>query len=80
MTFLDGMKTNRGEVVFKFDTGAEVMAVSETVYQSLRNISLRKPTRSLVRPAQEPVYVVRNLNSNLLGLPAILALNLIVKE
>ena len=66
MTFLDGMKTNRGEVVFKFDTGAEVMAVSETVYQSLRNISLRKPTRSLVRPAQD--------------LPAILALNLIVKE
>jgi len=69
-TFLDGihsgnkavwtatLKVNHQEVVFKLDTGAEVTAVSETVYQYLGNISLRKPTRSLVGPAQHKLHVL----------------------
>ena len=94
------LKVNQQEVVFKLDTGAEVTAISETVYKSLDNISLQKPTRSLVGPAQhklqvlgeftatltynqrcsqQSVYIVRNLNHNLLGLPAILALKMIVR-
>jgi len=94
------LKENDQEVVFKLDTDAEVAAISDTVYKNLRNISLQKPSRSLVGPShhklqvlgefsatlsynrkcsQQQVYVIRNLQSNLLGLPAILSLNFIVR-
>ena len=37
------LKVNDQEVVFKLDTGAEVTAISDTVYKNLSNISLQKP-------------------------------------
>jgi len=62
---------NQQEAVFKLSTGAKVTAVSETVYQSLGNITLQKPSRSLVGPdyrrihgnvdtcLEQPVYAER---------------------
>ena len=111
-TFLDVVQTenhtvwnatiqlNQQSVTFKLDTGAEVTAISHTVFERLSNVDLQKSTRSLVGPAKQKldvlgqfsgilstdhcaakqtIYVVNDLRSNLLGLPAILALNLVVR-
>lgn len=92
------VQVNGHQLDFKVDTGAEVTAVSEGVYHSMRDTGLRKPTKRLCGPDSHPlevlgsttaelrhrgtvstqeVYVVRHLQSNLLGLPAIKALQLV---
>ena len=111
-TFLDVVQTgsdtvwnatiqlNQQRVTFKLDTGAEVTAISHTVYERLPNVKLQQSSRSLVGPtrqklevlgqfsgtlstnqctSKQTIFVVKNLCSNLLGLPAILALNLVVR-
>ena len=83
---------------FKLDTGAEVTAISEEVYQMLPRVKLLKASKVLYGPTQQrlkvlgqftaqlsveerksnqAVFVVRGLQRNLLGLPAIQALQLI---
>ena len=85
-------------VLFKLDTGAEVTAISEEIYKTLSRVTLKKPSRVLYGPAQQPlkvqgeftakmsfrdkssqetVFVVKGLQQNLLGLPAIKALHLV---
>ena len=111
-TFLDVVQTgsdtvwnatiqlNQQQVTLKLDTGAEVTAISHTVYERLPNVKLQQSSRSLVGPtrqklevlgqfsgtlstdqctSKQTIFVVKNLRSNLLGLPAILALNLVVR-
>ena len=89
---------NGKKIQFKLDTGAEVTAISEESLGKLKNISLRKPAKSLYGPtcnalevigqfvatlktdervSKQSIFVVRGLKSNLLGLPAITALQLI---
>ena len=81
------------EATFKIDTGAEVTAISEKLYKSLRSPALQKPNKLLKGPGQHPlqvlhhgqnssqqqIFVIKDLKSNLLGLPAITALNLAVR-
>ena len=83
-------------VTFKVDTGAEVTALSDTTFHSLKHpeLQLKKsnqtlcgPNRSLldvlgdVTPTKtsqvKRVFVIHNLQHNLLGLPAIKALEVI---
>lgn len=85
---------------FKLDTGAEVTAISQKVYDKLPNAKLQKSSRVLMGPAQQKlqvlgqflgtlsvkqnttnqtIFVVKDLRSNLLGLPAIQALNLVTR-
>ena len=112
-TFLDVVQTgsdtvwnatiqlNQQHVTFKLDTGAEVTAISHTIYkEKLPYIKLQPSSKSLVGPArqklevlgqfsgtlstnqstaEQTIFVVKNLRSNLLGLPAILALKLVVR-
>ena len=85
-------------VTFKFDTGAEVMAVSRETYRQLQDAPpLNTSQRTLCGPSRKPLkvvgqcsvnltyndrsskqqlFVVEGLRSNLLGLPAITALDL----
>ena len=88
------------EATFKIDTGAEVTAISEKLYKSLRSPALQKPNKLQKGPGQHPlqvvgqfeemlhhgqnssqqqIFVIKDLKSNLLGLPAITALNLAVR-
>ena len=83
---------------FKVDTGAEVTAITESVYKDLTKIHLQKASKILHGPANQSlqvvgqfttklvyglrsteqiVFVVRGLKNNLLGLPAITALQLL---
>ena len=92
---LEGIDTH-----FKMDTGAEVTAISECTFHSLKGVTLTKPTKILHGPtgrpmkvlgqftgtlsskdkqANEPVYVIRGLRTNLLGLPVITALKLVAR-
>ena len=87
-------------VTFKVDTGAEVTAMSETTFYSLKklapqlkksNQTLRGPNHSTLdvlgettfkltykgKSSFERVFVIHNLQHNLLGLPAIKALEII---
>ena len=94
------IQLNQQQFTFKLDTGAEVTAISHTVYERLPNVKLQQSSRSLVGPtrqklevlgqfsgtlstnqctSKQTIFVVKNLRSNLLGLPAILALNLVVR-
>ena len=82
---------------FKVDTGAEVTAITESVYKDLTKIHLQKASKILhgptnqslqvvgqfttklvygLRSTERIVFVVRGLKNNLLGLPAITALQL----
>ena len=63
---------------FKLDTGAEVTAISGTTHEHLGKPKLNTPDKILYGPSRQPlqVYVVKGLKTNLLGLPAITALNL----
>ena len=91
---------NQQEVCFKLDTGAEVTAISHTIYETLSNVRLEQSSKSLVGPARQKldvlgqftgtlstktctykqiIFVMKDLRSNLLGLPAIFTLNLIVR-
>ena len=86
------------QTTFKLDTGAEVTAVSEEVYQSLGQGNLQRSSKALYGPAcqtlevlgqftgelkhqeqvtSQTIFVVRGLKTNLLGLPAITALQLL---
>ena len=81
------------EIRFKVDTGVEVTAISEETFRQLGGASLQRPRNVLYSPARhtqdvlgqfmttslQPVFVVRDLKNNLLGLPAIVALQLIHK-
>ena len=83
---------------FKVDTGAEVTAITESVYKDLTKIHLQKASKILhgptnqslqvvgqfttklvygLRSTEQIVFVVRGLKNNLLGLPAITALQLL---
>ena len=83
---------NNHSIPFKLDTGAEVTAISETVFANLQKVP-----RILLGPAQQglgqfdghfqckgaicqhTVFVVKQLKTNLLGLPTIVALNLVAR-
>ncbi len=86
------------DIQFKMDTGAEVTVISDKVYNSLPEVQLSKPTKTLYGPARqkldvmgqftgilthgnhthsENIFVVRDLQTNLLGLPSITSLQLI---
>ena len=88
------------QCVFKLDTGAEVSAISEELYDQLGKPPLRLPSKVLYGPSQQPLsvlgefdaslrymdnsacqtlYVIKGLRTNLMGLPAITALNLIAR-
>ena len=88
------------QFVFKLDTGAEVSAISEELYDQLGKPPLRLPSKVLYGPSQQPLsvlgefdaslchmdnsacqtlYVIKGLRTNLMGLPAITALNLIAR-
>ena len=92
------LKLEGTDIHFKIDTGAEVTAISERTFKSLKGVTLTKPTKILCSPAgrqmkvlgqftgtlsskdkqvNEPVYVIRGLRTNLLGLPAITVLKLV---
>ena len=83
---------------FKVDTGAEVTAITESVYKDPTKIHLQKASKILhgltnqslqvvgqfttklvygLRSTEQVVFVVRGLKNNLLGLPAITALQLL---
>ena len=85
---------------FKMDTGPQVSAISEKIYQKLKEVKLKKPSKALYGPAghllnvigqftadlsygqrhaKQRVYVVRDLQANLLGLPALIALQLLCR-
>ena len=87
-------------IMFKLDTGAEVTAISEQEFQTMKDISLEKPSKVLYGPAHQAldvcgqftatlvhqqhsssqtVFVVQELKTNLLGLPAITSLQLLKK-
>ena len=59
------LKVNDVEVKFKIDTGAEVSAINETTFNNLRDVQLKKPTRSLYGPAMAPLTVVGQFTANL---------------
>ena len=46
------------EAMFKIDTGAEVTAILEKLYKSLRSPALQKPSKLLKGPGQHPIQVV----------------------
>ena len=72
---------------YKLDTGAEVSAISYTTFRSFKGYRLIKPSKSLYGPAcsalekstTQAIFVVKGLRNNLLGLPAIMALNLVAQ-
>ena len=53
------------DIPFKLDTGAEVTAISDTAYQSLNGIKLRKPTKVLYGPARQPMNVLGQFTATL---------------
>jgi len=61
------------EVPFKIDMGAEITAISDKVYKDIN-----QPTLQRLRKFQDTtqIFVIKNLKHNLLGLPAITALDL----
>ena len=59
------LKVNDVEVKFKIDTGAEVSAINETTFNNLRDVQLKKPTRSLYGPAMAPLTVLGQFTANL---------------
>ena len=93
------VKVNRQQVTFKVDTRAEVTAMSEATWKSLKEVPrLSDAQRKLCGPDHRPlqvlgkatvalalqgkscthtVYIVRGLRNDLLGFPAIKALELL---
>ena len=94
------IQVEKDPVTFKVDSGAEVTAMLETTFYSLKksapqlkksNQTLRVPNRSTLdvlgettfkltykgKLSYERVFVIHNLQHNLLGLPAIKALEII---
>ena len=53
------------EVTFKIDTGAEVTAISEKVYQDLQRPTLQKSSKFLHGPGQHPLPVVGQFHATL---------------
>ena len=51
------VKIEGKDIQFKLDTGAEVTAISEKTYKSLRGIALSKPKKSLYGPAHQPLQI-----------------------
>ena len=94
------IRLNACETTFKLDTGAEVTAITEKTYKSLKQPQLTTTSKILHGPSQQQLktigqfwgtffhknkevkqltYVVEGLKTNLLGLPAITALELAVR-
>ena len=94
------LKVEDIDVQFKLDTGAEVTAIKEETFRSLRRVHLKESTKRLYGPAHQSlnvlgqfcstlsngqassvqtIFVVKDLQTNLLGLPAITALQLVSK-
>ena len=48
------VKVNNISVTFKVDTGAEVMAISESTLQTLGQLEVRMPDKKLCRPNDVP--------------------------
>ena len=49
------VKLNEQEINFKLDTGAEVTAISEEVYQGLQKPKLSTPEKALYGPSRQPL-------------------------
>ena len=94
------MNTFNAKVVFKLDTRAEATAITEKTYNSLPNVVLKKPKKTLQGPTKQhlnvlgqftttlshgpkftiqTIYVINGHKTNLLGLPAITALNILCR-
>ena len=94
------IKINGQEIVFKLDTRAEPIAISQQRPSRLKNLQLQNSANVLCGPnnkplnvlgeavvqltygersCKQPVYVIKDLKNNLLGLPAITALQLLMK-
>mgnify|MGYP003472819863 CR=1 FL=1 len=59
-----------GRVIeFKVDTGAEVTAVSDTAFGTMRKQTLKAPTKVLYGPARTELYVVPLVCESLCGQP-----------
>ena len=56
---------NQAQVTFKLDTGAEVTAISEETYSHLQNITLTKPSKVLIGPADSHPSVTGQFTVNL---------------
>ena len=59
------VKIGGKDVSFKLDTGAEVTAISEKTYKSLRGIALSKPRKSLYGPAHQLLQITRQFTGKL---------------
>ena len=110
--FLDTLSQNSSEtwrvklrlcgqmLEFKIDTGAEVTAISDAAFRTLRGPKLKSPKKTLYGPARTPLKLIGQLEgelshpgkttkpacvcgerskTNLLGLLAILALDLVAR-
>ena len=79
------IKINSQEIIFKLDTGAEDTAISTKTFKTLINIKLQKPVKVLCETNNQTLNVlgqaayVSMSENNLLGLPAITALQLLTK-
>ena len=60
------VKLNKQEINFKLDTGAEVTAISEEVYQGLQKPKLSTPEKALYGPSRRPS---RCLGSSMVASP-----------
>ena len=52
-------------VTFKLNTGAEVTAISETVYRMLKGVTLQTPSESLVGPTHNTIQVLGQFQGKL---------------
>ena len=52
------IQLNQQSVTFKLNTGAEVTAISHTVFERLSNVDLQQSIRSLVGPAKQKLDVL----------------------
>ena len=53
------------EVTFKLDTGAEVTAISEKSYNTLKRVTLKSPSKSLFGPTHNSIQVLGQFQGKL---------------
>ena len=64
-TWSGTIQLNGKGVLFKFDTGAEVSAVSEETYQRVHGKQLQRPTKVLYGPAYQSLKVLGQFEGQL---------------
>ena len=57
---------NGKPVQFKIDTGADVTAISEEIFQKLDGVNLRETSKSLYDPAKQAQIIMRGQFINML--------------